>query len=209
MVASCRVGMVGVSGDLRSMQPGGFLPDSGTVGVEAFSPPPPRVCLLPFRLRLWIPAWDLGLRHSATGTESYLYQLDPQLRATLTGEGKGQPLMSSLLPRISWGACAEYVVSGLRFQGIANARVRRAARYFLSIVPLSCAPQAARKTMGPSTGSLRATGNDFKRNRSVSFIDNEECTPANIMRQFWISVASSRDTRWHLCNSWWRRKNSG
>src|SRR5919109_5227874 len=92
VVASCRVGMVGVGGDVWSVQPGGLLPDSRTAGVEAFSPPPPRVCLLPFRLRLWIPAWDLGLRRSTTGTESYLHRLDPQLRASLIGEGQVQPL---------------------------------------------------------------------------------------------------------------------
>ena len=99
LVASCGLGLARTAGDIFRVQCYGLFSNGSAPWMEAPSAPSARVCLLSFRLWLWIPAWDLGLCHIAAWTGSHLYGADPRLSGPLVPEDYRKPLKSGFWSR--------------------------------------------------------------------------------------------------------------
>ena len=99
LVASCGLGLARIAGDICRVQRYGFLSSGSAPWVEALSAPSARVCLLPFLLRLWLPAWDLGLCHTAAWTGSHLYGADPRRNGPFVPEDYHKPLKAGFWSR--------------------------------------------------------------------------------------------------------------
>src|SRR5262249_12232177 len=77
LVVPCSLGLVGISRHVWNGQCCGLFPDGSTLSVEISSHPSSSVCLLPCRLRLRIPAWNLGLHDSAAWAGSHIHRANP------------------------------------------------------------------------------------------------------------------------------------
>src|SRR5262249_20218970 len=94
----------------------GLLLNRSTSGLETLSHSSVCFCLLPFRVRVRVPARDLGSRYLAAWTESYLHRLDPRLsnelasKITRTLESQVWFSLSALTLAGACGSCPDLVI---------------------------------------------------------------------------------------------------